>query len=97
MLKALLVTALAIASVSSRAEAPIRVMLLDGESGGPYHKWQLTSLVLQKQLVEAGLFDVDLVSAPAAGELQRLQAGLHEARERSCSTTMRPTSDGPPT
>ena len=27
-------------SVAFRAAAPIPVMLLDGESGGPYHKWQ---------------------------------------------------------
>src|SRR5450756_3005387 len=25
--------------------APARIMLLDGESGGPYHKWQLTTPV----------------------------------------------------
>ncbi len=29
---------------------PIRVMLLDGESGGPYHKWELTTPVLRKEL-----------------------------------------------
>jgi mono/diheme cytochrome c family protein len=50
-----------------QAAAPIRVMLLDGESGGPYHKWQLTSQVLRKQLDETGLFQVDVVTAPPAG------------------------------
>jgi mono/diheme cytochrome c family protein len=59
--------ALAIAFVPSRAAAPIRVMLLDGESGGPYHKWQLTTPVLKKQLDETGLFQVDVVTAPPAG------------------------------
>ena len=44
-----------------------RVMLLDGESGGPYHKWQATTHVLKKQLDETGLFDVDVVTAPPAG------------------------------
>ena len=48
-------------------EVPIRVMILDGESGGPYHKWQLTTLVLRKQLDETGLFQVDVVTAPPAG------------------------------
>jgi uncharacterized protein len=50
----------------SRA-APVRVMLLDGESAGPYHKWALISPVLKKQLEETGLFQVDLVTAPPAG------------------------------
>ena len=45
---------------------PIRVMLLDGESGGPYHKWQMTTPVLKKQLEETGLFQVDVVTAPPA-------------------------------
>ena len=47
--------------------APSRIMLLDGESGGPYHKWQLTTPVLKKQLEETGLFQVDVVTAPPAG------------------------------
>jgi len=45
----------------------IRVMLLDGEAGGPWHKWQLTTPVLEKQLEETGLFDVEVVTAPPAG------------------------------
>ncbi len=49
------------------AAAPIRVMLLDGESGGPYHKWQIITPVLKKQLEETGLFQVDVVTAPPAG------------------------------
>ena len=65
MLRALLVAAFAIASVSPRA-APIRVMLLDGESGDPYHKWQLSTPVLKKQLDETGLFQVDVATAPPA-------------------------------
>lgn len=51
----------------SRAAAPIRVMLLDGESGGPWHKWQLTTPVLKQQLEDAGLFQIDVVTAPAGG------------------------------
>ena len=48
------------------AAPSIRVMLLDGESGGPYHKWQIITPVLKKQLEETGLFQVDVVTAPAA-------------------------------
>jgi mono/diheme cytochrome c family protein len=46
---------------------PLSVMILDGESGGPYHKWQLTTQVLKKLLDETGLFAVEIVTAPAAG------------------------------
>jgi hypothetical protein len=42
-------------------------MLLDGESGGPWHKWQLTTPVLKKQLEDTGLFQVDVATAPPAG------------------------------
>lgn len=49
------------------AANPIRVMLLDGQSGGPYHAWQLTTPVLKKELEETGLFQVDVVTSPASG------------------------------
>jgi len=49
------------------AATPIRVMLLDGQSGGAYHAWQLTTPVLKKELEETGLFQVDVVTAPASG------------------------------
>ena len=60
------VLALSIAIAAPRGAAPIRVMLLDGESGGPYHHWQLTTRVLKKELDEAGIFQVDVVTAPPA-------------------------------
>jgi hypothetical protein len=56
----------ALAFASARAAAPIRVMILDGESAGTYHKWRLTTPVLKKVLDEAGLFITDVVTAPAA-------------------------------
>ena len=60
--------AVALAHLSAgRAATPVRVMLLDGESGGAYHKWQLTTPVLKRILDETGLFAVDVVTAPAAG------------------------------
>jgi type 1 glutamine amidotransferase len=46
------------------AAGAIRAMILDGQSGGPYHNWQLTTPVLKKQLEETGLFQVDVVTAP---------------------------------
>jgi uncharacterized protein len=51
----------------AQALTPIRVMLLDGESGGPYHNWRLTTPVLKKELEETGLFQVDVVTAPQSG------------------------------
>jgi hypothetical protein len=53
--------------VSPRAATPSRAMILDGESGGPYHRWQVVTPVLKKMLVETGLFKVDVVTAPPAG------------------------------
>ena len=47
---------------------PIRVLLLDGESGGPYHNWQLTSAVMKKELEEAGIFEVTVATSPKFGE-----------------------------
>jgi type 1 glutamine amidotransferase len=49
------------------AASPIRVMLLDGQSGGPYHAWQLTTPVLKKELEDTGLFQVDVATAPLSG------------------------------
>jgi type 1 glutamine amidotransferase len=50
-----------------QAAEPIRVMILDGESGGTYHQWQLVTSVLRKALDETGLFAVEIVTAPPAG------------------------------
>src|ERR1041385_4722398 len=49
-----------------RAAEPIRVMLLDGQSAGTYHAWRETTPVLKHELEEAGIFHVDVVTAPAA-------------------------------
>ena len=42
-------------------------MILDGESGGPYHDWQRVTPVLKKMLDETGLFATTVVTAPPAG------------------------------
>jgi len=67
MRRVLLTIVLALMTAAPRAASPIKIMLLDGESGGPWHKWQLTTPVLKKILDEPGLFQVDVVTAPAAG------------------------------
>ena len=51
----------------AQAAPAIRAMILDGESGGPYHAWRETTPYLKKMLEETGLFQVDVVSAPPAG------------------------------
>lgn len=61
-----LAAAVLLGAFTARAADPIRVMILDGESGGSYHKWQLVTPVLKKQLEETGLFQVDVVTAPPA-------------------------------
>ena len=48
--------------------APIRVLIIDGESGGPYHNWELTTPILKKELEETGLFKVTVMTAPEFGE-----------------------------
>jgi uncharacterized protein len=50
-----------------RAAAPLRVMLLDGESGGPYHRWPIATAILKRELDETRLFEVTVVTAPRAG------------------------------
>ena len=51
----------------ARAAPAIRAMILDGESGGPYHAWQETTPYLKRMLEETGLFQVSVVTAPPAG------------------------------
>ena len=61
-----------LAAFAARAAEPIRVMILDGESGGPYHDWPQVTQALEQILDEAGLFDVTVVTMPSsAGGLVR--------------------------
>ncbi|MGA2806659.1 MAG: ThuA domain-containing protein [Terracidiphilus sp.] len=61
---AVLLSALFLAAWASAAAAPIRVLLLDGESAGMFHNWKLTTPVLKAELEEAGLFEVTVLTAP---------------------------------
>lgn len=54
-------------SSATHAAQPIPVMILDGESAGSYHPWQVTTPVLRKQLEDTGLFKVEVITAPPAG------------------------------
>jgi len=56
--------ALLAAALPSQA-APIRVMLLDGDSAGA-HPWQPLTAALKEILDEAGIFQTDIVTAPKA-------------------------------
>jgi uncharacterized protein len=47
---------------------PIHVLLLDGQSGGLYHDWQLTTAVMKKELEDAGIFSVTVATSPKFGE-----------------------------
>ena len=68
--RTLLLTVLAVMgvlSLSRASAATLRVMILDGESGGAYHRWDQTTPVLRRMLEETGIFKVDVVTAPPAG------------------------------
>jgi len=54
-------------SIARAGDKPIPVLLVDGQSGGPYHVWQLTSSVLKTELEETGLFQVTVATAPEFG------------------------------
>lgn len=59
--------ALRAAPLPSKAK-PIPVLLVDGESGGPYHAWQLTTVAMKKELEDAGIFSVTVATSPRFGE-----------------------------
>jgi type 1 glutamine amidotransferase len=67
MRKFVLPLALALTAHLAMAAGPVKVMLLDGEQGGPYHNWQETTPHLKKMLDQAGVFDVEVVTAPPKG------------------------------
>jgi hypothetical protein len=51
---------------SVAAAAPIKVMILDGASAAAYHDWKLTTQIMKRELEDARLFEVTVVSAPRA-------------------------------
>jgi type 1 glutamine amidotransferase len=63
---ALIVCTMVVVALPAPAAKPIRVMLLDGEQAGPFHAWRETTPYLKMMLQQAGLFQVDVVTAPPA-------------------------------
>jgi uncharacterized protein len=61
---AVIVSAIFFAAFSIHAAPALRVMILDGESAGPYHDWRQVTPVLKQILDETGRFDVAIVTAP---------------------------------
>src|SRR5208283_1654282 len=62
----LTMTSLGMCLAAGHAVGPIRVAIVDGQSGGAYHNWRLTTPVLKKELEETGLFEVTVITAPAS-------------------------------
>jgi type 1 glutamine amidotransferase len=58
---------LGLAVLGARAAEPLPVLILDGESGGPYHDWPRVTAVLERILGDVPLFAVGVVTAPPAG------------------------------
>jgi len=62
-----LAAAVVLLASGSRAQTRLPVMILDGESGGPYHDWAHTTPVLKSMLDATGRFAVTVVTAPPPG------------------------------
>ena len=69
MTRAFAAALIAFLVMTLHAASPVKLMLLDGESGGPWHKWQSTTPVLKKVLEETGLFQVDVVTVSPSGDV----------------------------
>ncbi|MEO8259657.1 MAG: ThuA domain-containing protein [Acidobacteriota bacterium] len=64
LLLVLTLAAAAAAPLRSQGNARIPVLILDGESGGPYHDWPRVTAALKKMLDETGVFETTVVTAP---------------------------------
>ncbi len=68
-------------TIQGSAAPPIRVAILDGQSGGPYHAWQQTTPVLKKMLEDTGLFQVDVITSPPAnGDFSKFKPAFERYR-----------------
>jgi type 1 glutamine amidotransferase len=76
---AMILSALLSAPGATAATTLIRVMILDGQSGGAYHNWRLTTPVLKMELEETGLFQVTVVTAPQSdGDFSKFKPKLSD-------------------
>src|SRR6188508_1868621 len=64
----------------ARAAEPIPVLILDGESGGPYHDWPRVTTVLERVLGEVGLFEVSIATAQAGGDFTKFAPNFQAFR-----------------
>jgi uncharacterized protein len=55
-------------SAAPTKSSAIPVLLIDGQSAGVYHDWQLVTQVLKKELEDAGLFQVTVATSPRSNE-----------------------------
>lgn len=60
----LVAVAILVATLPACGMEKLQVMILDGESAGPYHDWPRVTAALEQILDETGLFDVSIVTAP---------------------------------
>ena len=60
----IVIGAMALTIHGSAKIRPIEVLLIDGQSGGPYHNWKLTTPILKRELATAGPFAVTVLTAP---------------------------------
>ena len=66
-LLACLAASVVLAALGARAAEPVPLLIVDGESGGPYHDWPRVTAVLERILGEVGLFKVSVATAPPPG------------------------------
>jgi type 1 glutamine amidotransferase len=83
MKRTLLVVAVVLAAaapIRSQGTSRIPVMILDGESAGPYHDWQRVTAVLKKALDETRLFETTVVTATPATDFASFALPLAKNR-----------------
>jgi type 1 glutamine amidotransferase len=66
-LSACLAASVVLAALGARAAEPVPLLIVDGESGGPYHDWPRVTAVLERILGEVGLFKVSVATTPLPG------------------------------
>ncbi len=67
VLRPALVLVVALSCCVTKAQEKSEVLLVTGQASR-YHNWQIQSSAFQRILQQAGIFDIHVVTAPAAGE-----------------------------
>jgi len=66
LLAAVVLGAVALAPVAAHAQAPIKVLLVTGQSNR-YHNWEVSNPIIKRQLEESGRFAVTVATTPPKG------------------------------